>query len=101
VANETVPYVQWSLDGRMFAAAVCQYGAPHRSEWQKQGAPSAGADCGICECRFHARWQKSNVCSNDLGAWKIYSIGLDGQNRKTITVKTNASNFCLSPLLRR
>jgi len=38
-------------------------------------------------------------CSNDYGDWKIYSIGLDGKKRRTITIKTNASNFCLSSLL--
>ena len=39
------------------------------------------------------------ICSNDEGAWNIYSVGLDGQQQKKMTGRTNSSNYCLSPLL--
>jgi hypothetical protein len=61
---------------------------------------AAGLD-SIVNAVFTPDGRSVMFCSNNYGAWKIYSIGLDGQRRKTITIRTNSSNFCLSPLLTR
>ena len=55
----------------------------------------------IANAVFTPDGERVMFCSNDYGDWKIYSIGLDGKKRRTLTIKTNASNFCLSPLLTR
>ena len=55
----------------------------------------------IANAIFTPDGKKVMFCSNDSGLWIIYSIGLDGRNRKTVTIKNSSSNFCLSPMLAR
>jgi len=102
VDYETVSYVMWSPDGSML---LLQSGSRARlidPNGQKQVLLSAGAGLrSIVNATFTPDGRRVMFCSNDSGAWKIYSIGLDDQKRKTITIRTNSSNFCLSPLLTR
>jgi Tol biopolymer transport system component len=69
---------------------------------QKQMLLSVGAGLrSIANASFTPDGRRIVFCSNDYGSWKIYSTGLDGQKRKTLTLKTTSSNYCLSPLLVR
>ena len=102
VDEETVSYVMWSLDGSMLLLQSAYTARLIDPNGRKQMPFSAGAGLRrIVNAIFTPNGRKVMFCSNDSGAWNIYSIGLDGQNRKTITGRTNSSNFCLSPLLTR
>jgi hypothetical protein len=69
---------------------------------RKQVLLSAGAGLrSIVNAIFTPDVRRVVFCSDDSGAWKIYSIGLDDRKRKTLTIRTNSSNYCLSPLLTR
>jgi Tol biopolymer transport system component len=39
--------------------------------------------------------------SNDEGEWHLYTVGLDGKERRRITAQLSAASFCLSPPLSR
>jgi Tol biopolymer transport system component len=102
VDDETVSYVLWSLDGKMLLLQSFNAARLLDPHGQKQVLLSAAAGLQHIEnAIFTPDGKKVLFCSKDIGGWKIYSIGLDGQKRKTITIKTNSSNFCLSPLLSR
>ena len=102
VDEETVSYVIWSLDGSMLLLQSANTARLIDPNGQKQMLLSAGAGLRrIVNAIFTPNGRRIMFCSNDSGAWNIYSIGLDGQNRKTITGRTHSSNFCLSPLLTR
>jgi len=100
VHEATVSYVMWSLDGGML---LLQSGNTARlidPNGGKQILFSAGAGLrNVVNAVFTPNGKRVIFCSNDTGAWNIYSIGLDGQKRKTLTGRTNSSNYCLSPLL--
>jgi Tol biopolymer transport system component len=102
VDDEAVSYVLWSIDGRMLLLQSSSTARLIDPNGRKQILLSAGAGMPhISNAIFTPDGKRVMYCSNDLGSWKIYSIGVDGQKRKTITIKTNSSNFCLSPLLTR
>jgi Tol biopolymer transport system component len=102
VDAETVSYVLWSIDGSMLLLQSANTARLIDPNSRKQVLLSAGAGLrSISNAIFTPDGRKVMFCSNDSGTWKIYSIGLDGQKRKTVTIKTSSSNFCLSPLLTR
>jgi Tol biopolymer transport system component len=102
VDDETVSYVMWSLDGSMLLLQSSNTARLIDPNGRKQILLSAGAGLrSIVNAIFTPDGRRVMFCSNDSGTWKIYSIGLDGQKRKTITIRTSSSNFCLSPLLTR
>ena len=102
VDYETVSYVMWSPDGSMLLLQSANTARLIDPSGQKQVLLSAGAGLQrIVNAIFTPDGRRVMFCSNDSGAWKVYSAGLDGQKRRTITVRTNSSNFCLSPLLTR
>jgi len=102
VAKGMVSYVMWSPDGSMLLLQSSNTARLIDPNGRKQVLLSAGAGMrSIANAVFTPDGRKVVFCSNDSGVWRIYSIGLDGQNRKTITIRTSASNFCLSPLLAR
>ena len=93
-------YVLWSLDGSMLLLQSANTARLIDPNSQKQLLLQAATGLrSIANAVFTPDGKRVMFCSNDYGDWKIYSIGLDGKKRKTITIKTNASNFCLSPLL--
>jgi len=102
VDSETVSYVLWSPDG---GTLLLQSGNTARlidPNGRKQVLLSAGAGLrSIANAVFTPDGRRVMFCSDDSGAWKIYSIGLDDHKRKTVTIRTNSSNYCLSPLLAR
>jgi Tol biopolymer transport system component len=101
VDEETVSYVMWSKDGSLLLLQSADTARLIDPNGRKQVLLSAGAGLRrIVNSIFTPDGKRVMFCSNDSGAWNIYSIGLDGRNRKTITGRTNSSNFCLSPLLR-
>ncbi len=98
VSEESVYYVQWSCDGK---ALLLQSESSVRLidlEGKKEILLSAGLRRAI-NGFFTPDGKGVLFCSNDEGAWNIYSVGLDGQRRKTLTGRTKSSNYCLSPLL--
>jgi len=102
VDDETVSYVMWSPDGRMLLLQSAHTARLIDPNGRKQVLLSAGAGLrNIVNAIFAPDGKRVIFCSNDSGAWKIYSIGLNDQKRKTITIRTTSSNFCLSPLLTR
>jgi TolB protein len=102
VGEETVSYAMWSPDGSTLLLQSDNTARLIDPNGRKQVLLSAGAGLRrIVNAIFTPNGKRVMFCSNDSGAWNIYSIGLDGQNRKTITGRTNSSNFCLSPLLAR
>jgi Tol biopolymer transport system component len=102
VDDEPVSYVMWSTDGKLLLLQSSNTARLIDPNNRKQVLLSAGAGMPhIGNAIFTPDGKRVIFCSNDLGAWKIFSIGLDGQKRKTVTIKTNSSNFCLSPLLTR
>ncbi len=102
VDEETASYVLWSLDGSMLLLQSANTARLIDPNGSKQVLLSAGAGLRhISNAIFTPNGKKVMFCSNDSGAWNIYSIGVDGRNRRTITGRTNSSNFCLSPLLTR
>jgi Tol biopolymer transport system component len=102
VDGETVSYVMWSIDGRMLLLQSAKTARLIDPNGRKQVLLSAETGLQmIVNAIFTPDGRRVMFCSNDFGAWKIYSIGLDGQKRKTVTIRTSSSNFCLSPLLPR
>ena len=102
VVNNTVSYVQWSPDGGLLLLQSDKTAFLIDPIGKKQVLLSAVTGLrSIANAMFTPDGRKVMFCSNDLGAWKIYSADLDGSNRRTITIRTNSSNFCLSPLLTR
>ena len=100
--DETVSYVMWSLDGSMLLLQSASTARLIDPNGRKQVLLAAAAGLRrIVNAVFTPDGKKVMFCSNDSGAWNIYSIGVDGKNRRTITGRTNSSNFCLSPLLAR
>ncbi len=102
VDGETVSYAMWSLDGSMLLLQSANTARLIDPNGRKQVLLSAGAGLRqIVNAIFTPDGKRVFFCSKDSGAWNIYSVSLDGQNRRTITGRTNSSNFCLSPLLAR
>jgi Tol biopolymer transport system component len=102
VADETVSYVMWSPDGSMLLLQSANTARLLDRNGQKQVLLVAIAGLrSIANAVFTPDGGRIMFSSNDSGAWRIYSMGLDGQKRKTITLQTTASNYCLSPLLTR
>jgi len=102
VDAETVSYVMWSSDGSMLLLQSANTARLIDPNGRKQTLLSAEAGLRrIVNAVFTPDRRRVMFCSDDYGAWNIYSVGLGGQNRKTITGRTNSSNFCLSPLLAR
>ncbi len=101
VDEETVSYVMWSPDGSLLLLQSANTARLIDPNGPKQVLLSAGAGLRSMVNAIFTPNSRVMFCSNDSGAWNIYSIGLGGQNRKTITGRTNSSNFCLSPLLTR
>ncbi len=102
VDDEMVSYVLWSLDGRMLLLQSANTARLIDPNGRNQILLSAaGGLKRISNAIFTPDGRRVMFCSNDSGAWKIFSVDLDGQKRKTITIRTSSSNFCLSPLLTR
>jgi Tol biopolymer transport system component len=102
VDGEAVSYVVWSPDGRQLllqSAGTARLIDPNGRNQVLLSAATGMKSIG--NAVFTPDGKRIMFCSNDLGAWKIYSTDLNGQKRKTITIKSNSSNFCLSPLLTR
>lgn len=100
VDKETVSYVLWSPDGRMLLLQSATTARLIDPGGMKQVLLSAIAGFrSIINAIFTPDGRKVMFCSNDIGDWRIYSIDLESLKRKTITIRTNSSNFCLSPLL--
>jgi len=98
VDEEAVYYVRWSLDGSKLLLQSASSVRLIDLNGKKQVLLSAGLQRAV-NAIFTPDGKNVMFCSNDSGAWNIYSIDLEGQKRKTITGRTNSSNFCLSPLL--
>jgi Tol biopolymer transport system component len=98
VTGETPSYVRWSPDGSLLLLQSENAVRLTDLEGKKQVLLSARLQ-RAANAIFTPDGKGVMFCSDDEGAWNIYSIGLDGQNRKKITGRTNTSNFCLSPLL--
>jgi TolB protein len=97
VSNEVVYFATWSLDGSML---LLQSGNGVRlvdPDRKKQVLLSPGLRVAV-NAIFTPDGKGVMFCSDDDGAWNIYSVGLDGQNRKKITGQTNSSNYSLQPL---
>ncbi len=102
VVKQTVSYVLWSLDGSMLLLQSENGAFLIDPNGRRQVILSVEAGLrNIANAVFTPDGKRLMFCSNDSGPWIIYSIGLDGRNRKTITIKTSSSNFCLSPMLAR
>jgi Tol biopolymer transport system component len=102
VDGETVSYVMWSPDGSQVllqSDTTARLIDPNRRNQVLLSAATGLKSIG--NAVFTPDGKRIIFCSNDLGGWKVYSIDLNGQKRKTITIKSNSSNFCLSPLLTR
>jgi Tol biopolymer transport system component len=90
----------WSSDGSMLLLQSANKARLIDPTGRKQMLLTAEAGLRrIVNAVFTPDGRRVMFCSDDSGAWNIYSIGLGGQSRKTITGRTNSSNFCLSPLL--
>lgn len=102
LAEQTVSYVMWSPDGAMLLLQSANSARLLDRNGQNQVLLLAAAGLRtIANAMFTPDGQRIVFCSNDSGVWRICSMGLDGQKRKTITLKTTSSNYCLSPLLAR
>ena len=100
--QETVSYVMWSPDGSMLLLQSANTARLIDPFGEKRVLLSAGAGLQrIVNAIFTPNGKGVMFCSNDSGAWNIYSAGLEGQRRRTITGRTSSANFCLSPLLTR
>jgi len=98
VAELETYYVRWSPDGSMLLLQFFNGARLVDPARKKQVVLSAGLRRQV-NAIFTPDGKGVMYCSDDEGAWNIYSVGLDGQNRKKITGRTNSSNFCLSPML--
>lgn len=102
IDHEAVSYVLWAPDGSSLLLQSASTARLIDPNGAKQVILSTVASLqSISNAVFTPDGKKVMFCSNDIGGWKIYSLGLSDQKRKTITLKTNSSNFCLSPLLTR
>jgi Tol biopolymer transport system component len=102
VDDEAVSYVLWSPDGNRLLLQSAGTARLIDSNGKNQVLLSAATGLkSIGNAVFTPDGKRIMFCSNDLGGWKIYSTDLSGQKRKTVTIKSNSSNFCLSPLLTR
>jgi Tol biopolymer transport system component len=101
VSYETVSYVLWSPDGGKLLLQSANVARLIDLTGQKQVLLSAEAGLrNIVNANFTPDGRRVMFCSNDSGDWRIYSIGLGDQKRRTITIRTSSSNYCLSPLLK-
>jgi len=98
IAEDAVYYVQWSPDGTMLLLQLENSVRLTDLEGKKQVLLSTGLRRAM-NGLIAPDGQGVLFCSNDEGAWNIYSVGLDGRQRKKLTGRTNSSNYCLSPLL--
>jgi len=98
VSEDSVYYVQWSYDGTILLLQLENGVRLIGLEGQKQILLSARLRRPTNDL-FTPDGKAVLICSNDEGAWNIYSVGLDGQQQKKMTGRTNSSNYCLSPLL--
>ena len=98
VSEDSVYYVQWSYDGTILLLQLENGVRLIGLEGQKQILLSARLRRAM-NGLLTPDGKAVLICSNDEGAWNIYSVGLDGQQQKKITGRTNSSNYCLSPLL--
>ena len=98
VAEDAVYYVQWSPDGTMLLLQLENSVRLTDPEGKKQVLLSPRLRRAM-NGQITPDGQGVMFCSNDEGAWNIYSVGLDGQQRKKLTGRTNSSNYALSPLL--
>ncbi len=97
VSEDAIYYVQWSPDGTRLLLQLENSVRLTDLEGKQQVLLSARlrrAANGL----FTPDGKGAMFCSNDEGAWNIYSVGLDGEQRKKLTGRTNSSNYCLSPL---
>lgn len=102
LVNRTFSYVMWSPDGKQLLLQSSNMAYLIDPEGRKQVPLSAGAGLrNIVNAVFTPDGSKVMFCSNDSGEWKIYSLGREDHKRKTITLRTSSSNYCLSPLLTR
>jgi Tol biopolymer transport system component len=98
--SQTVSYVMWSPDGNMLLLQSGSTAGLIDLNGRKQILLSAATGLkSITNAIFTPDGKRVMFCSDDIGGWKIYSFGLGDQKRKTITLRTNSSNFCLSPLM--
>lgn len=95
---EVVSYVMWSPDGSRLLLQSANGTRLIDCDGTKQVLLSAGLR-RMMNAFFTPDGKSVIFCSNDSGAWNIYSIDLGGQKRRTMTGRTNSSNYCLSPLL--
>ncbi len=98
VAEDAVYYVQWSPDSTMLLLQLENSVRLTDLEGKKQVLLSARLRRAM-NGQITPDGKGVLFCSNDEGAWNIYSVGLDGEQRKKLTGRTNSSNYCLSPLL--
>jgi Tol biopolymer transport system component len=100
VTNAVVNFATWSIDGSML---LVQSGySIHLVD--PDGKKIVNLAPGLRQAVnaiFTPDGKRVMFCSDDEGAWNIYSVDLEGQNRKKITGQTNSSNYCLSPLSNR
>jgi Tol biopolymer transport system component len=100
LVNRAVAYVLWSPDGRMLLLQTETTARLIDPNGQTQVLLSAGAGVKtMLNAVFTPDGKRVIFCSDDSGIPRIFSSRLDGQDRKTITIRTSSSNFCLSPLL--
>ncbi|MBZ5498919.1 MAG: hypothetical protein LAP85_21180 [Acidobacteriia bacterium] len=99
VTDEVVFFPTWSLDSRMLLLQSDNGVRLVDPDGKRQDVLLSARLRRVVNAIFTPDSKGVMFCSDDEGAWNIYSIGLDGQNRKKITGKTNSSNFCLSPML--
>jgi Tol biopolymer transport system component len=98
VAEDAVFYMQWSPDSKMLLLQLESSVRLTDLEGKKQVLLSARLRRAM-NGQITPDGKGVLFCSNDEGAWNIYSVGLDGEQRKKITGRTNSSNYCMSPLL--
>jgi TolB protein len=97
VTNEVVYFATWSLDSSMLMLQSRNGVRLVDPDGNKQILLSAGLRTAV-NAVFTPDGKRVMFCSNDEGAWNIYSVDLEGKNRKKITGQTNSSNYSLSPL---
>jgi len=100
VTEEDVYYVRWSLDSTMLLLQAVNGVRLIDRDGKKQVNLSAGLR-NTKNSIFTPDGKGVMFCSNEQGAWNIYSVGLDGKGQKLLTGRTNSDNFCMSPLLAR
>lgn len=99
VTDEVVFFPTWSLDSSLLLLQSDNGVRLVDPDGKKPDVVLSTGLRRVVNATFTPDGKGVMFCSDDEGAWNIYSIGLDGKNRKKITGKTNTSNFCLSPML--